>query len=103
MITFTITADGTSDPKYYDQGNNRGSKRTTARARTSAADHDWDSAVITITATPIGSLTGATPIAGLADMTADVDVIPVDIPRGAALRAVCASKVGVVPIYVEID
>jgi hypothetical protein len=98
MVTFTITADGTSSAKYYDEGQNKGSVRTTARAKSA----DWESGSVSIIATKPGS-NAAMPIAGLQDMTEDVANIPIDIPRGAALTAVCASKSGTTPIYVEID
>lgn len=98
MIKFTITADGTSAAKVFDEGYGAGSRRATARAKSS----NWESASIDIVAT-VPNSSAAMPIAGLEDLTADVSVIPVDIPRGASLTAVCTGKSGSTPIYIEID
>lgn len=97
MLQFIITADGTSAAQTFDQAVG-GTRRATFRAYSD----NWESGTLNVLVQSVGAQ-AAKAVAGASALTADTEIIPIDMPRGAAVTVSCSGKSGTEPIYVEID
>lgn len=98
MLTFTITADGTSAPQVLE-GSERGPRTIMVRAKSAA----WESASLKIeTSPPTANPPSYLPLAGGDALTEDTQ-IPLTGVRGHSVRVVCTGKSGTTPIVLTIE
>lgn len=99
MLTFTITADGTSAAQVLE-GSERGPQTYIVRAFSD--DADWESAVLTVkTSPPTANPPKYLPKNGVDALTEDGDYTMYAV-RGDFVTVTCDSKAGIKPIHVEI-
>lgn len=98
MLTFTITADGTSAAQVLE-GSERGPRTVMVRAKSA----DWESASLKVeTSPPTANPPAYLPLAGGDALTEDTQ-IPLTAVRGHFVRVFCTSKSGTTPIVLTIE